>query len=184
MARSRRRRSSGHRQRPAPDPNYIELASVVKPHGLSGEVWVDLNTDFPERLPDWPALEIVGRGGPARAHVEYVKGIVGGRCIVKLEGVEDRDQAEAIRNQILRIERPEIPPPPEGAYYDFQIIGLKAVTTDGRELGHVEEILRTGANDVYELDTGVLIPAVENIVKEIDLDEGRILIEPMEGLLD
>ncbi|MFW5868610.1 MAG: ribosome maturation factor RimM [Armatimonadota bacterium] len=105
MARSRRRRSSGRKQRPAPDPNYIELASVVKPHGLDGEVWVDLNTDFPERLPDWPALEIVGRGGPARAHVEYVKGIVGGRCIVKLEGVEDRDEAEAIRNHILRIER-------------------------------------------------------------------------------
>ena len=145
---------------------------------------MDLNTDFPERLADWPGLEIVGEAGPSRAQVEYVKGIVGGRCIIKLEGVEDRDQAEAIRGQILRIERPEIPPPPEGAYYDFQIIGLRAVTTDGRELGRVEHILRTGANDVYELDSGVLIPAVDTIVREIDLEEGRILIEPMEGLLD
>lgn len=157
---------------------------MVKPHGLNGEVWVDLNTDFPERLPDWPALEMVGAGGPSRARVEYVKGIVGGRCIVKLEGVNDRDQAEAIRNQILRIERPEIPPPPEGAYYDFQIIGLSVVTTDGRNVGRVEEILRTGANDVYKTDTGVLIPAVDSIVREIDLEQGRIVIEPMEGLLD
>lgn len=157
---------------------------MVKPHGLNGEVWVDLNTDFPERLPEWPALEIVGEGGPSRAQVEYVKGIVGGRCIVKLEGVEDRDQAEAIRNQILRIERPEIPPPPEGAYYDFQIIGLHVITTDGREIGRIEEILRTGANDVYELDTEVLIPAVGSVVKEIDLEQGRMVIEPIEGLLD
>ncbi|MFW5867459.1 MAG: ribosome maturation factor RimM [Armatimonadota bacterium] len=181
---SRRRRSSGRKKGPAPDPNYIELASVVKPHGLNGEVWVDLNTDFPERLPEWPALEIVGKSGPARAQVEYVKGIVGGRCIVKLEGVDDRDQAEAIRNQILRIERPDIPPPPEGAHYDFQIIGLRVVTTDGRDLGRVEQILRTGANDIYELDSEILIPAVSNVVQEIDLDEGRIVIEPMEGLLD
>lgn len=157
---------------------------MVKPHGLDGEVWVDLNTDFPERLPEWPALEIVGEGGPRRAHVEYVKGIVGGRCIVKLEGVEDRDEAEAIRDQVLRIRRGEIPPPPEGSYYDFQIIGLSVITTDGRGVGRIAEILRTGANDVYETDTGALIPAVAEIVREIDLESGRVIIEPMEGLLD
>lgn len=157
---------------------------MVKPHGLNGEVWVDLNTDFPERLPEWPALEIVGEGGPRRARVEYVKGIVGGRCIVKLEGVNDRDQAEAICGQILRTGRAEIPPPPEGAYYDFQIIGLRVVTTGGGEVGRISGILRTGANDVYETDTGALIPAVDSVVLEIDLEQGRMLIEPMEGLLD
>ncbi len=160
------------------------LAAVVKPHGLRGEVWVDLNTDFPERLPEWPALEIVGNGEPGRAKVEYVKGIVGGRCIVKLKGVDDRDQAEAIRNQILRIARSEIPPPPEGAYYDFQIVGLRVVTTDGRDLGRIVQIMRTGANDIYETETGILIPAVEDVVREIDLDEGRVIIEAVEGLLD
>ena len=157
---------------------------MVKPHGLGGEVWVDLNTDFPERLPYWPALEIVGQGGPSRARVEYVKGIVGGRCIVKLEGVEDRDQAEAIRDQILRIRRREIPPPPEGAFYDFQIIGLRVVTTDGRDVGRITEILRTGANDVYQTDTEALIPAVDSVIREIDLDAERMVIEPMEGLLE
>lgn len=157
---------------------------MVKPHGLKGEVWVDLNTDFPERLPEWPALEIVGEGGASRARIEYIKGVVGGRCIIKLEGVEDRDQAEAIRGRIIRVERPGIPPAPEGAYYDFQIIGLSVVTTDGRDLGRVTEILRTGANDVYETESGALIPAVAHVVTEIDLEQGRIVIEPMEGLLD
>lgn len=160
------------------------LAAVVKPHGLRGEVWVDLNTDFPERLPEWPSLEIVGTAGPRQAKVEYVKGIVGGRCIVKLKGAGDRDQAEALRGQLLRIARSEIPPLPEGAYYDFQIVGLRVVTTDGRDLGRVVQIMRTGANDIYETDTETLIPAVPDVVREIDLEEGQILIEAIEGLLD
>ncbi len=155
---------------------------MVKPHGLDGKVWVDLNTDFPERLPEWPALELVGDSGPSTARVEYVKGLVGDRCIVKLEGVDDRDQAEAIRGQILRIRRREIPPPPEGAYYDFQIIGLRVVTTEGRDAGRIIDILRTGANDVYETDSGALIPAIESIVREIDLEKERVIVEPMEGL--
>jgi 16S rRNA processing protein RimM len=157
---------------------------VVKPHGLNGEVWVDLNTDFPERLPEWPALEMVGKGAPRRAKVEYVKGIVGGRCIVKLEGVGDRDQAEAVRGQALRIARKDVPALPEGSYYDFQIVGLQVVTTDGRDLGRVAQILRTGANDIYELDSEVLLPAIDDVIREIDLEEGRIVVEPVEGLLD
>lgn len=145
---------------------------------------MDLNTDFPERLPEWPALEIVGGGGPRRAKVQYVKGIVGGRCIVKLEGVQDRDQAEAIRNQVLRIKRSDIPPLADGEHYDFQIVGLRIVTTDGRDLGEIVQIMRTGANDIYETDADILIPAVADIVQEIDLENGRIVVEPMEGLLD
>lgn len=164
------------------DEDYVTLASVVKPHGLQGNVWVELNTDFPERLPEWPALEIVGPGGAEHVRVREVKGIVGGRCIVRFEGVEDRDQAEAIRGHVLRMKRSEIPALPEGSYYDFQIIGLRVVTTEGRDLGEVREILRTGANDVYETDDA-LIPAIEDVVREIDLEGGRIVVEEVEGLL-
>jgi len=145
---------------------------------------VDLNTDFPERLPEWPALEMVGRGAPRRATIEYVKGIVGGRCIVKLEGIDDRDQAEAIRGQALRIGRKDIPALPEGSYYDFQIVGLHVFTSDGRDLGRVTQIMRTGANDIYETDSGVLLPAISDVIREVDLDAGRIIVEPVEGLLD
>ncbi len=163
--------------------DHVELATVVKPHGLDGNVWVDLNTDFPERLPDWPALEIVGPGGPERARVEGVKGIVGNRCIVKLAGVNDRDQAEEIRGHVLRIRRADIPPLPEGSYYDFQIIGLRVVTSGGRDLGEVRNILRTGANDIYETDEA-LIPVIDSVVQEIDLEQGRIVIEEVEGLIE
>lgn len=161
----------------------MTLATVVKPHGLHGNVWVELNTDFPERLPEWPALEIVGPDGADRARVKGVKGIVGSRCIVNIEGVDDRDQAEAIRGHLLRIRRSDIPDLPEGSYYDFQIIGLRVMTTAGRDLGEVRAVLRTGANDVYETDE-VLIPAIEDVIREIDLERGRMVIEEVEGLLD
>ena len=177
----RRQRSNG------PDDqalDYIDLAVIVKPHGLDGEVWVDLDTDFPERLLELRDLQIVGPGGARAATVEYVKGITGGRCIVKLEGVDDRDAAEGVRGQVLRTSRETLPPPPDGMYYDFQIIGLRVVTTNGHAVGRISDILRTGAIDVSETDTGVLIPAIEAIIKEIDLEQEQMLIEPMEGLLD
>ena len=63
-------------------------------------------------------------------------------------------------------------------------MGLEVVTTDGRNLGRVAQILRTGANDIYELDSEVLLPAIDDVIREIDLDEGRIVVEPVEGLLD
>lgn len=161
----------------------MDLATVVKPHGLDGSVRVSLDTDFPERLPEWRDLEMVGPGGVQRARVQGVKGITGGRCIIKLEGVSDREQAEALRGNVLRIKLSDIPPLPDGCYYDFQIIGLQAVTTEGRDLGKVKAILRTGANDIYETDAG-LIPAIESVVQEIDLENGRIVIQEVEGLFD
>ncbi|MEA3402211.1 MAG: ribosome maturation factor RimM [Armatimonadota bacterium] len=166
-----------------PDADYIELATVVKPHGLDGEVWVDLNTDFPERLPQWSDLQLVGPAGARQARVEYIRGITGGRCIVKLQGVEDRDQAEEIRAASLQVRRHAVPPPPDGEYYDFQILGLRVVTADGCHLGRIRDILRTGANDVYETDRA-LIPAVDRYIKEIDLERGEMVVQEVDDLLE
>lgn len=158
------------------------LATVVKPHGLAGEVWVDLNTDFPERLAERPELTLVGRGGARAVRIEHLHGLTGGRAIIKLSGVEDRKAAEAIRGARLEIEEAELPPPPEGEFYEFQIIGLRVVTTGGRDLGRVEQILRTGANDVYET-AQALIPAIADVVLDINLERGEIVVAEIDGLL-
>ncbi len=158
------------------------LAVIVKPHGLKGEVWVDLGTDEPERLPELSVLELSGPGGARPAQIEYVHGITGGRAIIKIEGIDDRTAAEKVRNFELRTPRAELPPPPEGTYYEFQIIGLRVVTTAGRDLGRVREVLRTGANDVYETELA-LIPAIASVVREIDIEGGRIVVEDIDGLL-
>lgn len=158
------------------------LAVIVKPHGLKGEVWVDLGFDEPERLPQLSALELTGPSGARPVSVEYVHGITGGRAIIKIEGIDDRTAAEQVRNFTLSIAREELPPPPEGTYYEFQIIGLRVVTTAGRDLGRVREVLRTGANDVYETERA-LIPAIASVVREIDIEGGRIVVEDIDGLL-
>lgn len=158
------------------------LATVVKPHGLGGEVWVDLHTDFPERLMQWTELALVTRGGARTVRIEDLRGLTGGRAIVKLSGIGDRDAAEAIREARLEVEEAELPPPPEGEFYEFQIIGLRVVTTGGRDLGCVEQILRTGANDVYETDRA-LIPAIADVVHQIDLERGEIVVADIDGLL-
>ncbi len=144
---------------------------------------MDLNTDFPERLPEWGTLEVVGPRGARQARVQRVYGITGGRAIVLLEGVQDREQAEALRGSVLRIRRDEVPPPPDGSYYEFQIIGLRVVSADGRDLGRVREIIRTGAHDVYETDR-IMIPAVDTFVREIDLERGEIVVDEIDGLLE
>lgn len=155
---------------------------MVKPHGLRGEVWVELNTDFPERLPEWEQMELVGRTGGRAVRVERVHGITGGRAIIKLSGVNDRDAAEAVRGARLEVEATDVPPLPEGEFYDFEIIGLRVVTSGGQDLGRVQQILRTGANDVYETERA-LIPAIADVVRTIDLERGQIVVEEIEGLL-
>lgn len=155
---------------------------MVKPHGLRGEVWLELSTDFPERLMRQASVELAGPHSARPVRIQGVRSIAGQRAIVKLLGVDDRSAAEAIRGHVLRVERTAVPPPPDGAYYGFQIVGLRVVSTTGRDLGRVREILRTGANDVYETDRA-LIPAIADVVREIDLERGEILVEDVEGLL-
>jgi len=162
--------------------DVVDLGIVVKPHGLKGEVWLDLGTDAPERLPELPGLTVMGPGGARPATVEYVHGITGGRAIVKLEGINERDAAEAIRDHVLQVARATLPPPPDGAYYEYQIVGLRAVTAAGADLGRVRQVLRTGANDVYETEKA-LIPAIASVVREIDLERGEMVVEDVDGLL-
>ena len=83
---------------------------------------------------------------------------------------------------MLQVAREELPPPPDGAFYEFQIVGLRVVTAAGADLGRVQHILRTGANDVYETERA-LIPAIASVVRAIDLERGEMVVEDLDGLL-
>lgn len=105
---------------------------------------------------------------------------------MKLATMDGIAAAEKLRQQPLEVPRSQAQPLPPGQYYVFQIIGLEVWTTGGDNLGHVAEIMPTASNDVY-LVRGprgeVLIPAIEAVIKEIDLERGRMTIEAIEGLL-
>jgi 16S rRNA processing protein RimM len=111
----------------------------------------------------------------------------GGRWLLRLDGVESRVQAEPMRGHEIALPLEAVPPLPEGTYYHWQILGLRVLSDDGSFLGTVAEILETGANDVYVVrdDAGkeVLLPAIESVILEVDLEGENIKVHLIPGLL-
>ena len=161
---------------------YITVGQVLAPWGTEGKLKVEVITDFPHRLSPQSSL-YVDRQPMTVAETEWRKGL----AIVKLEDIDSLEQAERLRGKTLEIHRRQLEKLPEGQYYHFQLIGLEVWTTEGQRIGKVMRILSASSNDNYVVagEKGeILIPAVEDVVKSIDLERGRITIKAIEGLLD
>jgi 16S rRNA processing protein RimM len=105
---------------------------------------------------------------------------------IKLRGVDTREQAQALRGAYLQVPEKELVALPDGQYYRFQLVGLAVESTDGSELGRVTEVRSAPENDIYVVEGPygeVLIPAVDDVVLEVDLSASRIVIEVVPGLL-
>jgi 16S rRNA processing protein RimM len=112
--------------------------------------------------------------------------VTGPSAIVRLAGVETVEAASTLRNEYLYVATADAARPPSGEFLWHEIVGLPVETDDGRALGRVEEILRTGANDVYVVRGPLgelLIPAIADVVKDLDPAAGRILVHAIPGLL-
>ncbi len=165
----------------------IVIGKVLGPKGIKGEVKVLPLTYSIERFHEVKGVSIIIRGEKRRLSIEYVKPYKKNLILIKFGEVSDRTTAERLRGVELKIPIEESPPPPEGSYYYYQIIGMEVVTDEGRVIGKVEEIWETGANDVYIVRDGekeYLIPAVEEFIREIDINRNRMTITPLEGLLE
>ncbi|MBI4506566.1 MAG: 16S rRNA processing protein RimM [Chloroflexi bacterium] len=162
---------------------FVAVASVQGAWGLGGHVRVALLTDFPERL---AAREQLYLGQSFRPVYVEEFAIHGRSAVLKLREVDSPERAAGLRGQVLYIGDDDLAPLPEGTYYWHQIIGLEVRTTDGRSIGRVVEILRTGSNDVYVVREGereVLVPAIESVVRSIDVRAGLLVIEALPGML-
>jgi 16S rRNA processing protein RimM len=110
------------------------------------------------------------------------------RYLLSLEGCETRESAESLRGESMECPLEDLGPLPEGTYFRWQIVGLRAVTDDGGELGEIIEVFSTGANDIYEVQQAdgrrVLLPAISSVVREVDLDGGVVRIHLLPGLID
>lgn len=172
-----------------PEPRYLAVGRVSRPHGVRGELRVVLLTDYPGRLgqhayfylasPDSP--EIVRRYPveKLRRHKEVL--------LLKLGGCDDRNGAEELRGQLVQIPTEEAVPLEEGEYYDFQLIGVKVEAESGESLGQVVEVLKTGANDVYVVRGSwgeVLLPAVKDVVLKLDIEARLMVVNLLPGLLE
>lgn len=172
---------SGGSERP-PEPRYLAVGRVARPFGLRGELKVTVLTDYPEQL---GRLRTVYLGPQAQAWTVEGLRLHQGAALFKLCGCDDRNAAEALRDMLVQITLEDAVPLEEGEYYEYQIVGLAVFEQDGTPLGKVREILSTGANDVYVVvgpEGELLLPALESVILEIDLQAGRMVVEVLEGL--
>ncbi len=167
-------------------PEYLIIARTVSPHGVRGEVNVQVLSDFPERFKQIKQVFL----GPT-----YLRKVVlhaqqaGRKALFRFEGIDTVEQAETLRGLLVQVPLTEATALTKDEFYWHQIVGLEVEDTAGNKLGRLVDILRTGANDVYVVDPGegkkeVLIPAIEDVVKQIDLVGERMIVEPLPGLLD
>ncbi|TET49254.1 MAG: 16S rRNA processing protein RimM [Anaerolineales bacterium] len=179
----------GSGRKRAPEPRYLIVGRVLRPHGVKGELRVQILTAYPERLAQH-SLFYLRRAG-ARDPIEGRKVERQRRnkqaLLLKLEGCDDRNAAEAMRGMLVQIPIEDAVPLDDGEHYLYQLVGLSVETEAGENLGEVVDVIETGANDVYVVrgpDGELLIPAVEDVVRELDVESGRLVVRLPPGLRD
>jgi 16S rRNA processing protein RimM len=167
-------------------PQKVVLGKIVNTHGIRGEL--RLLPFNPDTEAIQPGVEIdLRRGGATRQATVRTTRPHKNFILVTLEGVDSMNAAEELCGFEVEIDADRLPAPDDGEAYHFQLIGLAVVTTGGESVGVVDEVFTTAANDVCVVrrERGeVLIPYVPEIVREIDLEARRMVIEPIPGLLD
>jgi 16S rRNA processing protein RimM len=172
----------------AADGPFVILGKIVRARGLNGQVELHPYTDSPESfrryrtlLVQMPGREMV-RYGLINAYVRR------GRLVVlAFSGITNREQAESLVGMEVYLEKDQLPPLPEGEYYWYQLLGLSVLDSKGENLGVLSEIVPTGAHDVYVIKAHgreILAPATAQVVKEIDLDKGIIIMDFPPGLIE
>ncbi|MFH1485526.1 MAG: ribosome maturation factor RimM [Chloroflexota bacterium] len=163
------------------EPEFLTIGRVLAPWGIRGQMKVEAMTDFPERFLPGHSVYLMGKLFTIEDSRQTNKSI-----ILKLVTIDTVEDSEKLRGQLLEVKLNEIPPLPPDQFYHFQVLGMKVFTEGGELLGEVREIMPTGSNDVYVVHGNrgeILIPAVDDVVKEMDMEQGRIIVEVIEGLL-
>ncbi|MCA9912676.1 MAG: 16S rRNA processing protein RimM [Anaerolineae bacterium] len=173
----------------ASQPYYLILGEILRPHGVRGELRVRVLTDYPERVAKIKTVYIGNdptetEADPysvqaARLHQDYL--------LLKLAEIADRNEAETLRGLYVMIDLENAVPLEEDEFYLYEVIGLRAYTQHGEWLGTVNNVIETGANDVYVVNGSkhgeLLLPIHEETLVEIDFDEGKITLNLPDGLL-
>jgi 16S rRNA processing protein RimM len=169
---------------PDGEPEYLVVGFLRRPHGVKGEILMDVHTDFPERLKTGITL-FVGD--------EYQPMVVANRrphasgMLVRFRGIKSPDDAGLYRNIWVYVPTANRPTLPEGEYYHHQLIGLNVVTDEGRELGALVDIIETGANDVYIVrdpdGNETLLPAIPSVILDVKLADHQMYVHLLDGLI-
>ena len=166
------------------EPEYLVVGFLRRPHGVRGEIIMDVHTDFPERLKigltvfvgeSYQSMIIASR----RPHASGM--------LVRFRGIKTPEEAGLYRNTWVYVPASDRPALPEGEYYHHQLIGLSVVTDEGHELGTLVDIIETGANDVYvvrDVDgKELLLPAIPAVILDVRLADRQMRVHLLDGLI-
>ena len=169
--------------------NYYQIGKIVNTHGIKGEVRVQVTTDFPEK-----------RFAPHEKVYAFKDGKMVKELTIKthrkhknfdllsFEGLPDINLVESLKGDDLKISEEQQDQLENGEYYYHQIVGLKVFDLDNNEIGVIKEILQPGANDVWVVErqekSDLLLPAIQDVIKDIQVENGKVIIDMLEGLDD
>lgn len=164
---------------------YLELGQIVNSKGLKGEVKVNSFTDDNTKFERIPKVFIKQKDTLKEYEIEKV-GYNKNQVIIKFKNINTIEEAEKLRNSYIVIDRETLDPLPEGVYYIADLIGLDVFTETNEYLGKVDDIFSTGSNDVYvvkdEHGKQKLLPGIDEVIKVIDIETGKIIVNLIEGL--
>lgn len=172
-------------------PETISVGRILRPHGVRGEVAVEVLSDVPGRFKKGSRVTGIRAGSAPSPHLQLT--VAAGRvhksgAVVRFEGCDSREQAEELRGLDLEVPRSEVPKAPKGTYYHFELLGCRCHDrTSGQELGRVVEVLEDGGGLILVAEgegRRVPVPFVKDLLREVDVAAGRIEVELPEGLLE
>lgn len=169
---------------PSTEPRFLVIGRIIKPHGVRGEMRVEIITELPERF-TWLETVYLGEHDPQPVSVESVR-FHKSFVLVKLVGYDSREEAAELRSQLLQVPEDEAIPLEEGEYYLYQLEGLAVYTDEGEHLGELVEVIETKANNVFVVQGSrgeVLLPDTDEVVLDIDFENGRIEVHLLPGLV-
>ncbi len=161
------------------------IGVIINPHGRWGKLKIHPLTDFPERFHQLEEVYLVKDEQKRSFQIRRVS-LHEGYILLMLHGVQNRDEAKRLKDFYLMIPKDELVSLPANHYFFHEIVGLLVTTDSGERLGRVVDIIRTGSNDVYVVqgEKEVLIPAIKDVVQEVDLEEGILRVHLLEGLVE
>jgi len=165
--------------------DYFEIGQIVNTNGLKGTLKVKPFTDNIKEFETFKSIYIQKGNELIEYKIEKV-GYIKNMVLLKLQGIDDINEAEKYRNFYLKINRNILPELPKNTYYIVDLLECKVVTIEGELLGKVKDVFNTGSNDIYEVKDEfgkqILIPAIKEVIKNIDIPNKKITVKLMEGL--
>mgnify|MGYP001108841038 CR=1 FL=1 len=165
---------------------YFEIGQIVNTNGLKGFVKVKPFTDDIKEFETFETIYVQKKTELIEFKIEsvrYAKNMV----LLKLKGIDDIDSAEALRNLYIKVSRKQLPELQENSYYIVDLLECEVVTAEGEILGKMDDVFNTGSNDIYvvknEKGKQILLPAIKEVIKNVDIPNRKITVKLMEGLI-